>query len=49
MTPRERPTLLGILGLLTFSSVYANVVIVPVLVEIASAFMTEERVDVAAV
>lgn len=40
MTPQERRTLLGVLGFLTFSSVYANVVIVPVLIEIASEFGT---------
>ena len=40
MTGEERRTLLGVLGFLTFSSVYANVVIVPVLVEIASEFGT---------
>ncbi len=40
MTPRERRTLLWVLGFLSFSSVYANVVIVPVLVEIASDFGT---------
>lgn len=40
MTPRERRTLLGVLGFLTFASVYANVVIVPVLVQIAGDFHT---------
>lgn len=40
MTPRERRTLLGVLGFLTFASVYANVVIVPVLVQIAGEFHT---------
>jgi len=40
VTGEERRTLLGVLGFLTFSSVYANVVIVPVLVEIASEFGT---------
>ena len=38
MTPQERRSLLGVLGFLSFSSVYANVVIVPVLIEIASEF-----------
>lgn len=40
MTPRERRTLLGVLGFLTFASVYANVVIVPALVLIAGEFGT---------
>lgn len=44
MTPRERRTLLGVLGFLNFSSVYANVVVVPVLVEIASEFGTSTGV-----
>lgn len=40
MLPAERRTLLLVLGFLTFASVYANVVIVPVLVQIASDFGT---------
>ena len=40
MTARERRTLLGVLGFLTFASVYANIVIVPVLVQIAGEFGT---------
>jgi len=40
LTPQERRSLLGVLGFLSFSSVYANVVIVPVLIEIASEFGT---------
>lgn len=40
MTGKERRTLLGVLGFLTFASVYANVVIVPVLVLIAGEFGT---------
>ncbi len=40
MTREERRTLLGVLGFLTFASVYANVVIVPVLVLIAGEFGT---------
>lgn len=38
MTPRERRVLLGVLGFLTFASVYATVVIAPVLTQIASEF-----------
>lgn len=40
MTGKERRTLLGVLGFLSFASVYANVVIVPVLVLIAGEFGT---------
>jgi len=40
LTPQQRRTLLGVLGFLTFASVYANVVTVPVLVEIADEFGT---------
>lgn len=40
MTREERRTLLLVLGFLTFASVYANVVIVPVLVLIAGEFGT---------
>jgi predicted MFS family arabinose efflux permease len=40
LTPRQRRTLLGVLGFLTFAAVYANVVIVPVLVQIAGEFGT---------
>ncbi|MGH2450762.1 MAG: MFS transporter [Candidatus Limnocylindria bacterium] len=40
MQSTERRTLLLVLGFLTFASVYANVVIIPVLVQIASDFGT---------
>jgi len=35
VTPQERRTLLGVLGFLSFASVYANVVIVPALIYLA--------------
>ena len=38
MTPRERRVLLAVLGSLTFTAVYASVVISPVLTQIASEF-----------
>lgn len=40
LEPQERRTLLGVLGFLTFASVYANVVIVPAIVLIAGEFGT---------
>lgn len=38
MTDRERRILLGVLGFLTFSSVYANLVITPVITQLAAEF-----------